>query len=216
MIVRADGGQCPPAADPRGLHSSAGRAAGHRRASRPLAIAAAAALVLLTSGALAAGSLAPGFPQPLPDAAFRAPLGPGPSVPPTLDAAQGAAGSLAPGAALAERPDAAPPFSRPLVPILAARPIARSLPAAAASSTARALHGWASWYDNGTTALRLPRGTRVRIRGPAGCITRRVTDYGPDAVLFPRRIADLTPWDFATVCGCSPARGTVAVGITIL
>ena len=35
------------------------------------------------------------------------------------------------------------------------------------------------FYDNGTTAMRLPRGTVVRICGDGGCIQRTVTDYGP-------------------------------------
>ena len=41
------------------------------------------------------------------------------------------------------------------------------------------LNGYATFYDYGTTAMRLPRGTVVRICGDGGCIQRTVTDYGP-------------------------------------
>ena len=46
----------------------------------------------------------------------------------------------------------------------------------------RKLSGEATFYDNGTTAMRLPGGTLVRICGPGGCIVRTVTDYGPQAL----------------------------------
>lgn len=64
--------------------------------------------------------------------------------------------------------------------------------------------------------MRLPRGTIVQVCGPAACVTRSVTDYGPAASIFPQRIVDMMPADFATVCGCSPSRGTVYVMVTIL
>ena len=41
------------------------------------------------------------------------------------------------------------------------------------------LTGGATFYDNGTTAMRLPRGTIVVICGDGGCIERVVNDYGP-------------------------------------
>jgi hypothetical protein len=41
------------------------------------------------------------------------------------------------------------------------------------------LSGGATFYDNGTTAMRLPRGTVVKICGNGGCIVRVVNDYGP-------------------------------------
>ena len=50
------------------------------------------------------------------------------------------------------------------------------------------LHGEATFYDNGTTAMRLPRGTIVIICGGGGCIERVVNDYGPQK---PSRIVDL-------------------------
>ena len=47
--------------------------------------------------------------------------------------------------------------------------------------------GFASFYDNGTTAMRLPRGTVVRICGDGGCIERTITDYGPQQARGPAR-----------------------------
>ncbi len=67
------------------------------------------------------------------------------------------------------------------------------------------ISGYATFYDNGTTAMRLPRGTVVRICGDGGCIERTVTDYGPVKKI---RIVDLYRPDFFAICGCdgSPAR----------
>lgn len=74
------------------------------------------------------------------------------------------------------------------------------------------LSGWASFYDNGTTAMRLPRGTIVRICGAAGCILRTVTDYGPQK---PERIVDLYRPDFFAICGCASWSGTTQVTVTV-
>ncbi len=78
------------------------------------------------------------------------------------------------------------------------------------------LHGIASWYDNGTTAMRWPRGARIRICGPASCVTRIVTDWGPDFRLHPDRVVDLMPVDFVRVCGCSLRVGLTRVSVEIL
>ncbi len=75
-----------------------------------------------------------------------------------------------------------------------------------------AVSGYATWYDNGTTAMRLPYGTLVRICGPAGCVERRVTDYGPGGK---GRVVDLMPSDFTRVCGCGLWRGTTWVTVAI-
>jgi hypothetical protein len=75
------------------------------------------------------------------------------------------------------------------------------------------LTGWASFYDNGTTAMRLPRGTLVRICGDGGCIVRRVTDYGP--VAKNGRIADLDRDDFFRICGCASWSGTTKVTVSV-
>ena len=55
------------------------------------------------------------------------------------------------------------------------------------------ISGYATFYDNGTTAMRLPRGTVVRICGDGGCIERTVNDYGPQKEI---RIVDLYRPDF--------------------
>jgi hypothetical protein len=72
--------------------------------------------------------------------------------------------------------------------------------------------GYATWYDNGTTAMRLPYGTLVRVCGPSGCVERRVTDYGPG---LKTRVVDLMPSDFVKVCGCGLWRGTTWVTVAI-
>jgi pyrimidine operon attenuation protein/uracil phosphoribosyltransferase len=55
------------------------------------------------------------------------------------------------------------------------------------------LSGGATFYDNGTTAMRLPRGTVVKICGKGGCIVRVVNDYGPQKK---SRVVDLYRPDF--------------------
>ena len=74
------------------------------------------------------------------------------------------------------------------------------------------LTGWATFYDNGTTAMRLPRGTVVRICGAGGCIVRTVTDYGPQK---PSRIVDLYRPDFFAICGCASYSGTTWVTVSV-
>jgi hypothetical protein len=75
------------------------------------------------------------------------------------------------------------------------------------------LTGWASFYDAGTTAMRLPRGTLVRICGEGGCIVRTVTDYGPAD--RNGRIVDLYRPDFFRVCGCASWSGTTKVTVSV-
>jgi hypothetical protein len=74
------------------------------------------------------------------------------------------------------------------------------------------LTGYASFYNNGTTAMRLPRGTVVRICGAAGCILRTVTDYGPQKTT---RIVDMYKPDFFAICGCASWSGTAWVTVTV-
>lgn len=148
---------------------------------------------------------------------------------PTLDPGAAAAGALAPDAAL-PGPAAPPqPGGRGDAGLVAAAPYSRLLrpltPAAGATqaavigggstSGARVMTGWASWYDNGTTAMRLPRGSRVLVCGPAACVSRTVTDYGPDPSIYPGRIVDMMPADFAAICGCPASRGTAFVTVTL-
>jgi hypothetical protein len=77
----------------------------------------------------------------------------------------------------------------------------------------RTLEGFASFYDNGTTAMRLPRGTVVRICGDGGCIQRTITDYGP--VARNGRIVDLDRSDFFRICGCPSWSGTTRVTVAV-
>jgi hypothetical protein len=74
--------------------------------------------------------------------------------------------------------------------------------------------GTATFYDNGTTAMRLPRGTVIRICGPTGrCIDRVVNDYGPLAGTD--RIIDLYRPDFFAICGCPSWSGLVKVTVSV-
>jgi hypothetical protein len=74
------------------------------------------------------------------------------------------------------------------------------------------ISGYATFYDNGTTAMRLPRGTVVRICGAGGCLERTVTDYGP---IKPIRIVDMYRPDFFKVCGCASWSGTTWVTVSV-
>jgi hypothetical protein len=69
--------------------------------------------------------------------------------------------------------------------------------------------GYATFYDDGTTAMRLPRGTIVRVCGEAGCLERVINDYGPANVKG--RVVDLYRADFFKVCGCPSWSGTTKV-----
>ncbi len=72
--------------------------------------------------------------------------------------------------------------------------------------------GGATFYDNGTTAMRLPRGTFVVICGKGGCIERVVNDYGPQK---PSRVVDLYRPDFFQICGCPSWAGTTTVTVYV-
>ena len=74
------------------------------------------------------------------------------------------------------------------------------------------LKGFATFYDNGTTAMRLPRGTVVVICGDGGCIDRVVNDYGPQKK---SRVVDLYRPDFFKVCGCPWFAGTTTVTVYV-
>jgi hypothetical protein len=72
--------------------------------------------------------------------------------------------------------------------------------------------GWASFYDAGTTAMRLPAGTVVRICAPGGCVVRTVDDYGPQST---SRVLDMYRPDFFAICGCASWTGTMQVTISV-
>jgi hypothetical protein len=74
--------------------------------------------------------------------------------------------------------------------------------------------GYASFYDNGTTAMRdVPRGTVIVICGAGGCIERVVSDYGPSKSTG--RIIDMYRPDFFRICGCGWWSGTTSVTVRI-
>lgn len=137
---------------------------------------------------------------------------------PALDlAAQGASGVPDHAQRSAGFADAATSFVEPGAPPKG--PVARPKAAQPASTSGMTwkpprytISGYASFYSNGTTAMRLPRGTVVRICGSAGCIERAVTDYGP---IKPIRIVDMYRPDFFQVCGCASFSGTTWVSVSI-
>jgi len=75
------------------------------------------------------------------------------------------------------------------------------------------LKGKATFYENGTTAMRLPRGTVVRVCGAAACIERVINDYGP--VAGTNRIIDLYKPDFFKICGCGSWSGVTDVKVHV-
>jgi hypothetical protein len=74
------------------------------------------------------------------------------------------------------------------------------------------LTGYATFYDNGTTAMRLPRGTVVLICGGGGCVKRVVNDYGPQK---PSRVVDMYRPDFFAICGCGWFAGSTKVTVYV-
>lgn len=76
------------------------------------------------------------------------------------------------------------------------------------------LSGYATFYANGTTAMRLPRGTTIIVCGGGGCLERVVSDYGPVAS-YRNRIIDLYTPDFFAVCGCPSWSGTTWVTVSV-
>lgn len=75
------------------------------------------------------------------------------------------------------------------------------------------LTGKATFYGAGSTAMRLPRGTVVRVCGAAGCLERVITDYGPTAGTD--RIIDLYRPDFFKICGCPSWSGVTPVTVYV-
>jgi hypothetical protein len=77
------------------------------------------------------------------------------------------------------------------------------------------LTGYATFYANGTTAMRLPRGTTVIVCGAGGCVERVINDYGPIYDPTKNRIVDLYTPDFFAVCGCPSWSGTTWVTVSV-
>ena len=127
-----------------------------------------------------------------------------------LDSTHASVGQLAEDTAFTEPGDAAPAavVGRPRV----------ALPAAHSASAQKPprykLTGYATFYGNGTTAMRLPRGTTIVVCGGGGCLERTVSDYGPVAS-YRNRIIDLYTPDFFAVCGCPSWSGTTWVTVSV-
>jgi hypothetical protein len=174
--------------------------------------------VLTTALALAAlpglaGSRAPSAMEPVPAGAFQPLPVPASDTPSTLSIAgldggyrssgpvHGSSTFVEPG----DAPDVGPTGRAPV-----------ALPAPGSGSERKpaksTLRGDATFYDNGTTAMRLPRGTVVIICGAGGCIERVVNDYGPVA---PGRIVDLYRPDFFKICGCPSWSGITDVTVYV-
>jgi hypothetical protein len=179
------------------------------------AVARAALTAVLALGALPGlvGSHEPSADQPIDAAAFRQVIlattrqiqAQSPLLP---DAADSAAGALIAGARFAET---APTYDQPQARVLP------KIPAASAAWSWKpprtTMSGYASFYDNGTTAMRIPRGTVIVICGNGGCIERVVNDYGPAASTG--RVIDMYRPDFFKICGCGWWSGTTTVTIRI-
>ena len=105
--------------------------------------------------------------------------------------------------------------SQPLPPDERAQPALKSVTAGWSWKPAKySLSGIASFYDNGTTAMRnVPRGTTIVICGKGGCIERIVSDYGPSAA--GGRLIDMYRPDFFAICGCGWWSGTTQVTVKV-
>jgi hypothetical protein len=128
-----------------------------------------------------------------------------------LDRAHVSAGAIDDGTVLTE-PGNAP------VRVVAGRPQV-SLPTPQSGTALKPprykMSGYATYYDNGTTAMRIPRGTTVIICGAGGCIERVINDYGPAASAGLGRIVDLYTPDFFSICGCPWFAGTTWVTVSV-
>jgi hypothetical protein len=174
-----------------------------------LALTAALALVALPG---LAGSRAPSVVEPIPAGAFlplSVPASDARSV--SIDGLEASARSSAfiDAAATFTEPSDLPPWSPPE----RAKP---NQPVPGATTSRKppkaTLRGEATFYDHGTTAMRLPRGTTVIICGNGGCIERVVNDYGPQRA---SRIVDLYRPDFFAICGCPSWSGVVDVTVYV-
>jgi hypothetical protein len=126
----------------------------------------------------------------------------------SLDAAQGSAGLLQTATTFADGAS-----SRLLFPTR----FRVTLPRVAAASSPKppryTISGIASFYSNGTTAMRLPRGTTIVVCGAGGCLERVISDYGPAA--YTNRVIDMDKPDFFAICGCGSWSGLTQVTIRV-
>jgi hypothetical protein len=185
------------------------------RPSRTVARAALTAVLALGALPGLVGSHEPGRDQPIDAALFeqidlattRDRQGTGDIVFDAAGQSDGVLGVLAPFADLAP--------GQPTSPDDRAQP---HVQAAAAGWTWKkprySISGYASFYDNGTTAMRdVPRGTTIVICGAGGCLERVVSDYGP--AKSTGRIIDMYRPDFFRICGCGWWSGTTTVTVRV-
>ena len=105
------------------------------------------------------------------------------------------------------------PGSAPKAP--SSRPVVVLPPVSGGSAWKKPLYsmtGTATFYNAGTTAMRLPAGTVIRICGAAGCIERTVDDWGPQSST---RLIDMYAPDFFAICGCASWSGTTQVTVSV-
>ena len=127
-----------------------------------------------------------------------------------LDAAYESAGRLTSDSVFAE-PATEAPVDVPVLKRSVAQP--EPAPAKVYKKAKYTLKGKATFYENGTTAMRLPRGTVIRVCGAGGCLERVVNDYGP--VAGTNRIIDLYKPDFFKICGCGSWSGVTNVKVYV-
>ncbi len=172
-----------------------------------------AALALVAAPGIA-GSRTPALYEPVPAAAFQAL---------NIDANARSTASIArydPAFDSAGRLTADAVFTEPGAPGAAAVPVLRrsvSQPDPGAQPIIKparySLSGKATFYSAGYTAMRLPRGTVIRVCGDAGCLERVITDYGPMAGT--NCIIDLYKPDFFAICGCAWWSGVTDVTVHV-
>jgi hypothetical protein len=178
-----------------------------------LAIAALTAALALVALPGIAGSRSPSSASVVDPAAFQ-PI----QVPASAGKHPVSIGPLDPSLASAGRLDEAMEFVEPggAPERIVSRPTVRQ-PAAHSGSAQKPprykLTGYATFYGNGATAMRLPRGTTVIICGDGGCVERIINDYGP--IAGTERIVDLYTPDFFDICGCPSWAGTTRVTVLV-
>jgi hypothetical protein len=83
-----------------------------------------------------------------------------------------------------------------------------------------AFSGYAGWASSSLgsryLAMRLPRGTRVRLCGPAACWTTRTTDFGPSSLIRPPRVADVAVGQWERIAGLGRRYGLTWVRVIVL
>lgn len=160
-----------------------------------------------------AGSRVPSALEPVPVGAFQSISNPASGASSTLSIAGLDRGSRSGGAIDARTRFIEPgvaPVTGPTSRIGVDQPESRS--GSARKPPKYTLTGEATFYHNGTTAMRLPRGTTVIVCGDGGCIQRVVNDYGP---VKPSRIVDLYVDDFFDICGCPSWSGITKVTVHV-